>query len=75
MKRNRRRDRPTDIEVEQSFFKMDRIPHYSQDTIRKLKMGRDSIKTGSKPDEVCIRLFGYLNQDLLVLLLNDTEIK
>ena len=75
MERNRRRDRPTNTEVQESFFKMDRTPHYSQDVKRKIKMGRDAIASGKSADDVCKTLFGVLNKDMVNLMLNKDKIE
>ena len=71
MKRNRRRDRPTNAEVNEAFFKMDRVQHYSQDVMRKLDMGKKKVQSGDNAEDVCKRLFGHLNQDLVDLMLNE----
>ena len=75
MKRDRRRDKPTDKEVEEAFFRMERTPHYSQDIKRKIRMGRNAIASGKCVDDVCKTLFGVHNQDMVNLLLNTDKLE
>ena len=73
MERDRRRDRPTVAEVEKSLFKMKRVNHYSKDTLRKVDMGRKAIESGQNATDVCLRLFNVHNQELVDLMLNQSE--
>ena len=62
--------RPSEEDIQRSYFSMKTKRHYSQDMLRKAKLAKSAVDKGADLKEVAIRYFGTDGKSILDLIAN-----
>ena len=62
--------RPSEEDIQRSYYSLRTKRHYSKEMIRKAKMGKTAVDRGEDIRDVAIRLFGTSSKSILDLIAN-----